>query len=450
MTRLVVRPARRPLSGSVPVPSDKSISHRALILASIANGRSELRRFSYGEDNVSTLSAFRAMGVRVEDDERGTLAVFGGGLLGLKAPDRELDCGNSGTTMRLLAGLLAAQPFRTRLIGDASLSRRPMGRVVKPLRLRGATISGAMRSADLNDLTAPLEIGPLAAGQRLQPLEYALPVASAQLKSALLLSGLYASGPTIVQEPVVSRDHTERMLDALGIPIETAGPIVALHPPADPQSLRAFDVDLPGDLSAAAFLLVAASLVEDSSVTTRATGLNPTRAGILDIIRVLGGTTGITPQGDALNEPFGEVTARHAALSAGTIGGELAVRAIDEIPIASALAARARGVTRFFDVAELRVKESDRIAKIAEILRAFGVGVEERDDGFDVEGRPEGRLSAAHIDSGGDHRIAMTAAVLGLVAEGESVIEDVDCIATSFPRFAGTLRALGAEAEVRS
>lgn len=450
MSRIVVRPARAALSGSVPVPSDKSISHRALILAAIAGGRSELARFSYGEDNLCTLQAFRQMGVAIEDDQRGNLQVAGVGLAGLSAPGADIDCGNSGTTMRLLAGLLAAQSFPSRMIGDASLSRRPMGRVVRPLRLRGARISGALRSVDSNDVTPPLEIEPLPPGKRLAALHYEMPVASAQVKSALLLSGLYADGPTIVQEHFVSRDHTERMLDALGVPIETAGPVVKLHPPADPGALPGFSVDLPGDLSAAAFLLVAACLVEDSSVTTRATGLNPTRAGILDVIRLFGGTTGITPQGDALNEPFGEVTARFAALSAGTVGGELAVRAIDEIPIAAALAARARGVSEVCDVGELRVKESDRIATIVAMLRAFGVEAEEREDGFAVEGRPEGRLRAARVESGGDHRIAMTAAVLGLVADGESVIEDVDCIATSFPRFAGTLRALGAELEVKS
>jgi 3-phosphoshikimate 1-carboxyvinyltransferase len=450
MTRLVVRPARKPLSGSVPVPSDKSISHRALILSAISGGRCELRRFSYGDDNLRTLEAFRALGIAIEDDARGTIGVRGAGLFGLRAPASELDCGNSGTSMRLLTGLLSAQPFRARLIGDASLSRRPMGRVVKPLRMRGARIAGTLRSTDLDDVTAPLEVGPLEPGQRLAPLEYSLPVASAQLKSALLLSGLYASGPTIVDEPVVSRDHTERMLEALGIPIEAAGSVVSLHPPADPMALPGFEADLPGDLSAAAFLLVASSLVEDSSVTTRATGLNPTRSGILDVIRAFGGITGITPQGDALNEPFGEVTARHARLRAGQVGGELAVRAIDEIPIASALAARARGTSEFFDVAELRVKESDRIRMIADTLRAFGVAVEEREDGFAVEGVPDRALRAAHVASGGDHRIAMTAAVLALVADGESVIEDVDCIATSFPRFVGTLRALGADLEAQS
>ncbi len=450
MARLVVRPATRPLSGSVPVPSDKSISHRALILAALSAGTCELRRFSYGEDNVSTLEAFKKLGVQIEDDGQGVVRVHGVGLDGLAEPVGDLDCGNSGTTMRLMCGVLAAQPFRSRLIGDASLSRRPMGRVVRPLRARGAVIAGTPHPSRADDVTAPLEIGPLPAGTRLAGFEYDMPIASAQVKSALLLSGLFAGGPTLIREPILSRDHTERMLDALGMPIEAVGPMLSLHPPASPRAIRAFDVDLPGDLSAAAFLLVAATLVEGSVVTARNTGLNPTRAGIIDAIRALGGHVGITPMGESLGEPFGEVTAEAGALRGGAISGELAVRAIDEIPIACALAARARGTTEFHDVAELRVKESDRIALMVALLRAFGVEADELEDGLVVSGRPEGALRAAHVTSGGDHRVAMTAAVLGLVADGETVVDDVDCIATSFPRFAGTLRALGADVEVRS
>ncbi|MBK8994977.1 MAG: 3-phosphoshikimate 1-carboxyvinyltransferase [Myxococcales bacterium] len=450
MARLIVKPLSRPLLGSVPVPADKSISHRALILAALASGRSELRGFSYGEDNVATQRAFGQMGVSIEDDAHGTLRVHGVGLDGLSAPGADIDCGNSGTTMRLLSGVLAGQHFASRLVGDASLSRRPMGRIVKPLGLRGAVISGAPRSDGSGEITAPLEIGPLPAGRRLEPLEYQLPVASAQVKSALLLSGLWASGPTLVREPLVSRDHTERLLNALGVPVETAGPVVKLHPPADPKSLRPFSVDLPGDLSAAAFLLVAGLLVEGSAVTTRNTGVNPTRSGLLDIVKRLGGQLVVVPRGESLGEPFGEISARGTALRGASVGGELALRAIDEIPICAALAARAAGTTRFFDVAELRVKESDRIAAIVALLRAFGVEAVEHEDGFSVEGRPSGPLAGARVDSRGDHRIAMTAAVLGLIADGPTVVEDVACIATSFPRFAGTLRALGAEIEVES
>lgn len=450
MTRFIVRPASGPLTGSVPVPSDKSISHRALIFSALSRGRCTLRGFSYGEDNVSTLGVFRALGVVAEDDGQGKLVVHGQGLRGLRAPSGPLDCGNSGTTLRLLSGVLAAQPFESVLVGDASLSRRPMLRIAGPLRERGATVTGAPHPSRPGDLTPPLTVGPLPDGQRLRPLEYTLPIASAQVKSALLLSGLYASGPTTLNEPVVSRDHTERMMSALDLPIQAVGPMVSLHPPADPRAIREFDVDLPGDLSAAAFPLIAACLVPGSRVTTRRTGLNPTRSGILDAIRAFGGHTGITPQGDALGETWGEVSASHGDLRGAEIGGELAVRSIDEIPVACALAARARGTTTFSDVGELRVKESDRIALMAQVLRAFGVEADERPEGLQVEGQPDRPLRAARVESGGDHRVAMTAAVLALVADGECVIDDVDCVATSFPRFAGTLRALGAHVEVQS
>jgi 3-phosphoshikimate 1-carboxyvinyltransferase len=249
---------------------------------------------------------------------------------------------------------------------------------------------------------------------------------------------------------MISRDHTERMLEALGMRVRTAGPIVSLQPPSSASSIKPFTIELPGDLSAAAFLLTAAAIVPDSQVTTRQTGLNPTRTGIIDVIRMLGGRITTTPHGEVLNEPFGEVTVSASSLRSGVIGGELSVRSIDEIPIACALAARASGVTEFCDVGELRVKESDRIALMVGLLRAFGVDAIERADGFTVEGKPRGRLKAARIDSGGDHRIAMTAAVLGLLADEETIIDDVACIATSFPRFVGTLRALGAEIEVRA
>lgn len=448
MTRLVVHPAKKPLTGSVPVPSDKSIGHRAVIFASLAAGRSTVRGFSYGEDNVATMKAFAQMGVRFDDDGQGTLIVEGGGLEALTEPKGAIDCGNSGTTMRLLAGVLAAQPFRSKMIGDASLSRRPMGRVARPLRARGATIEGVPHPTRKEEITAPLDVGPVAPGRRLTGLEYKIPVSSAQVKSALLLSGLFASGPTTLYEPLLSRDHTERMLSALGLPIRAAGTMVHLDPPGDPRAIPSFDVELPGDLSAAAFLLCAAQIVEGSNVTTRRTGLNPTRSGILDVIRLLGGSAAAEPQGDVLGEPFGAVTARFAGLSARAVGGELATRSIDEIPIACALAARARGTTVVSDVGELRVKESDRIAQMVHVLRAFGVSAEEREEGLEIEGKPEGRLTAARVASHGDHRIAMTACVLGLVADGPSIVDEADTIATSFPRFVGTLRALGAEIEV--
>jgi 3-phosphoshikimate 1-carboxyvinyltransferase len=279
--------------------------------------------------------------------------------------------------MRLLcAGRRAA--FRSRLVGDASLSRRPMGRVVHPLRGRGAVITGEPHVTKAGELTAPLVVGPLPPGARLGPLEDTAPIASAQVKSALLLSGLFATGPTVVREPLTSRDHTERMLRALGVSLVTSGTTTTLTPPADPRALGGFTVDLPGDLSAAAFPLVAAALIPGSAVTVRATGLNPTRAGILEALRAFGVAPIAAPRGESLGEPAGDVTVRSAPLTATTVSGEVAVRAIDEIPILVVLAARARGQSEFCGVEELRVKESDRIALMAGLLRAFGVEAEER------------------------------------------------------------------------
>ena len=449
MTDFVVHPAKGPLTGSVPVPSDKSIGHRAVLLASLANGKSKITSFSRGEDNVSTMNAMRAMGVVLDDVGPTEIAVTGAGLFGLVAPKGHLDCGNSGTTMRLLAGLLSAQPFASTLVGDASLSRRPMMRIVGPLRARGARIDGAPHPKKEGELTAPLVVGPLPDGEFLKGIEHVSNVASAQIKSALLLSGLYAHGTTYFKEPTVSRDHTERMLAALGVPIRTAGSVVELDPAGWNAQMPGFEIDIPGDISAAAFLLVAAQIVPGSRVTTRDTGTNPTRTGILEILRDMGAGIGTEPQGERAGEPIAHVHAWSAELRGGNIGGKTVPRAIDEIPIACALAARAHGTTTIRDAEELRVKESDRIATMAHVLRAFGVGCEERPDGLVIEGKSE-PLEPVTVESKGDHRIAMTAAVLALAGRAPSRIVDVDCVATSFPRFVGTLRALGAEIEVVS
>jgi len=450
MTRLRVFPATRPLKGRVEVPSDKSISHRALIMSALASGRSRLQRFSYGEDNVKTLGALRALGVPIEDSGSGVLLVDGVGLDGFHEPSCDIDCGNSGTTMRLLCGVLSAQTFHTRMVGDDSLSGRPMKRVAEPLGLRGALIRGQHHPTKAGDITAPLDVGPLSPGKRLTELEYHLPIASAQVKSALLLSGLFASGPTVISEPLLSRDHTERMLLSIGVPLVTAGTSVRLDPPSHPKALHAFDIELPGDLSAAAFPLVAAALVEGSAVTTINTGTNPSRTGLVDAFKALGVMCIVAPRGSVLNEPLAELMVKYQALRGGLVAGEMATRAIDEIPILCALAARASGVTEITDVAELRVKESDRLATMATVLRSFGVECEERPDGLRIEGRTDRPLQAAHVESHGDHRIAMTAAILGLVADGPTIIDDTDCIATSFPRFVETLRELGAQLEVES
>jgi 3-phosphoshikimate 1-carboxyvinyltransferase len=447
MTTLVVHPATGPLKGSVPVPSDKSIGHRALLFGALCEGDTHIHGFSHGEDNVSTANCLRAMGVVIDEPGEGELIVHGSGLRGFRAPAKELDCGNSGTTMRLLCGVLAAQRFRATLVGDETLSRRPMMRVGGPLRARGAVIEGRAHPSRPNEIIAPLVVGPLPEGSELHALEYESPVSSAQVKSAILLSGLLADGPTRFKEPTVSRDHTERMLTALGAPIRTVGSVVELDPAGWSRKMPGFEIDIPGDISAAAFMMVAAQVVEGSRVTVRGVGINPTRTGILEIARDMGAGLTVEPQGDRSGEPVAELHAWCAPLRAIGIGGETVPRAIDEIPIACALAARAQGTTRIRDADELRHKESDRIATMASVLRSFGIACEEVPDGLDVQGR-SGPLEAADVESKGDHRIAMTASVLALVAKGPTRIRDAACIATSYPKFVATLRALGAQVEV--
>lgn len=447
-SRLLVRPSNKPLHGSVPLPSDRSITHRALILAGLSNGPCEIRGFGYGGDNLGTLRALGALGVSSEDDGKGTLRVRGVGLAGLKQPEAPVDCGRSLTCLRLMTGVLSAQAFSSRLVGAPSLERRRMRSVLEPLRRRGARVRGAPHPRDAEDETAPIVIEALEPKERLRPIDYSMVHANDHAKGALLLSGLFASGPTVIQEPIVTRDHTERLLDALGMPVQAAGSVVSLHPPRDAFAIRGFEADLPGDISSAAFLLVAAQIVPGSHVTTRRTGLNPTRSAILEMIRLAGGRMGISPTGSALGEPFGDVSSRGSILRGIAVGAELAQRGLDEIPAACALAARSRGVTEFSDVGELRDDEPDRIRALASLLRAFGVGASERPDGLVIEGKPEGLLRATRVTSGGDHRIAMTAALLGLVSDGETVVDDADCITVSFPRFVGTLRALGADIEV--
>ncbi len=450
VTDLVVFPSERPLMGSVPVPGDKSIAHRAILFAGLTEGRCEVRGGTLGADNLSTLAALQAMGVQVDKpvDSPDTLVISGVGLDGLKAPSQPIDCGNSGTTMRLLCGVLAAQRFRTTLVGDASLSRRPMERVARPLRQRGARIEGRLDPRRVGEITAPLEIGPLPKPHVLSTLEYEMPIASAQVKSAILLSGLWSDGSTYVREPQVSRDHTERFLLALGVPLETIGPMIQLDGATFSGKLPPFSITVPGDPSSAAFLIAAAIMIPNSRVTVRRVGTNPTRTGLYEVLRDMGASIAIEPHGEELGEPVGHLHAMGSNISGGRLGGELVARAIDEVPILCALAARAKGITTIEDATELRVKESDRIATMARVLRAFGVNCEERPDGMIVEGIPDKPLQRAEVSSEGDHRIAMASAVLSLCADGPCRVRDVDNIGTSFPRFVGTLRALGARVDV--
>jgi 3-phosphoshikimate 1-carboxyvinyltransferase len=441
--RLRVRPTGRGLSGVVEVPGDKSVSHRALILGALADGETVVTGFSGGDDNRRTAAALRALGAGVE--ERGTTVVVrGAGLRGLRAAAGPLDCGNSGTTMRLFCGLLAGQPFASDLDGDASLRTRPMRRVAEPLARMGARIDGAPGRRP-GEIVPPLHVHGLAPGARLTGVTHDLAAASAQVKSALLLAGLGARGVTRVSEPVLSRDHTERMMTALGLPLAVipgARPAVAL----DGDAVRPFParpLSVPGDLSSAAFLLAAAALVPRSRVTVRGVSINPTRTGVLDALAAMGITAARGAEREVGGEPVADLSVAAGDLRATTIAGALTVRAIDELPVLAALATRAAGTTEICDAGELRVKESDRIATMAAELRRLGAEVEELPDGLRVSG--PARLAGARCAAHGDHRVAMSLCVAALVADGETIVEEADSIVTSFPGFAAALRALGAD-----
>lgn len=429
-----------PLRGTCRVPGDKSISHRALLFGALADGAVEAHGLGRGGDNLSTAAALRALGAEITlsgDEAR----VRGVGFAGLQAAAGALDCGNSGTTIRLLMGLLAGRPFETELFGDASLTRRPMRRVAEPLRRMGATIDGRVDPAKPGDVFPPVRVR----GGALSGINYDLPVASAQLKSALVLAGLQARGPSTLREPGRSRDHTERMLRAMGAPIgvDEGSGAITIDPVGWNGKLRAIPIVIPGDLSSATFLFVAAATVAGSDVTVDNVGLNPTRSGALDALVAMGANIEVAPAAEALGEPVGRVRVRASRLRGVSIAGELALRSIDEIPALAVAAALADGETVFADLAELRVKESDRIVAIARELRRAGVAVDERPDGFVVTGLGGRPPAGGTVRPEHDHRIAMAGAVMGLSADDETIIPAAD-IATSFPTFAETLAALGA------
>jgi len=403
------------------VPGDKSVSHRAALLGALAEGVSEVQGFLEAEDCLRTLTAVQAMGAEVTRKAPGHYRIAGGGLRGLSEPGDVVDCGNSGTTARLLPGALAGQPFWVLLTGDASLRRRPMGRIADPLRAMGATIVGRAEGTRL-----PLAIRGTATPKA---IDYATPVASAQIKSAVLLAGLGADGPVTVTEPAPSRDHSERMLRRFGARLTTGERTVTLTP----GPLRATSVLVPGDISSAAFLLVAGAIVGDARVTLHRVGINPTRTGVLDVLEAMGARIATGRTADE-GEPTASLTATGSSLRATEIGGaRLIPRLIDEVPILAVAAAVASGVTVVRDATELRVKESDRIAAIVRELGKLGVPIEERPDGMAITGGI--RLRGAILNSGGDHRMAMALAVAALVADGETIIEDTDCVNTSFPQF---------------
>jgi 3-phosphoshikimate 1-carboxyvinyltransferase len=427
MASLTITPGR-PLKGTIRVPGDKSVTHRAIILTALAEGLSQVTDYCRGEDCLNTMRAFQSLGVRIEETPE-QLTVHGKGMWGLTEPFGPIDCGNSGTGIRLMAGLLAGQDFFTVLTGDESIRRRPMGRVVKPLRAMGATIAGR-KGGEL----APLAI----TGTRLKGMSYVSPVASAQIKSSLLFAALYADGLTTISEPRLSRDHTERMFAYFGIPFHRDGCTIRIE---GRPSIRwsGKTVVVPGDLSAAAFFLVGASIVPDSDVTVLSVGMNPTRTGLLDILHQMGAHIEVLNPREEAGEPVADLRVRSMPLRGVQIGPEQIPQTIDEFPILCVAAAVADGETVITGAEELRVKESDRIATMAAELRTMGARIEERPDGMVIQGLgrkgANGTLTGATCASHGDHRVAMSVAIGALTAAQPTQIQDTACIETSFPSF---------------
>lgn len=447
MTSFSITPNNKPLIGIARVPGDKSISHRSLMFSALADDATTIRGLGSGHDNARTRRAIELLGVRVKDAASGALVVAGAGVDGLRAPARAIDCGNSGTTMRLLCGLLAGQTFDATLIGDESLGRRPMLRVAGPLRQMGAAIDG--RTGDKpGEVYPPLSVR----GSKLSGIEFSSAVASAQVKSAVILAALYAEGATTIREPARSRDHTERMLSHMGAPLRVGGDgAIVVDPTGWDRALSGGRIDVPGDPSSAAFILSAALVAGVERIAVADVCVNETRTGFYDVLIAMGAMVEQEARNDSRGEPTADLVASRGAgdgLRGTVVSGELTVRAIDELPILAVVAARADGVTEFRDAAELRVKESDRIATTVAMLRNLGVQVQERDDGFSVEGLAGAPFSSARIDAAGDHRIAMSGAVAALAADGPVRIDDVDNVMTSFPRFADVLSELGADITV--
>lgn len=412
----------RALAGMVAVPGDKSLSHRSIMLAGLADTRVEVRNFLAAEDCLSTVSCMRALGVSVDIAPDGRVFVQGNGLYGLSEPDNVLDAGNSGTTIRLLSGLLAGQSFFSVLTGDDSLRRRPMARVITPLTQMGARILGREKSR-----CAPIAID---ATGSLQGIEYRMPVASAQVKSALMFAALYAGSPTVISEPYLSRDHTERMFAQFGIIVKREGLSVEVK---QTSSLKApAVVEVPGDFSSAAFLLVAATIIADSDVTLTNVGINPTRTGLLDVLRQMGANIEVLNERLSGQEPVADLRVRSAKLQGVSIGAELIPRLIDEIPVLAVAALFAEGETLIQGAEELRVKETDRLLAMASELNRMGGIVSERPDGLLIQG--QGRLKPAECLTYGDHRVAMSLAVAGMASEGVT-LDDAGCVCISFPGF---------------
>jgi 3-phosphoshikimate 1-carboxyvinyltransferase len=432
VSKQTVHPAKT-INGGLATPGDKSISHRYAMLAALAEGTSELRHFAAAADCHSTLGCMGALGADVKI-EKGVVKITGHGLRGLRGSRRALDAGNSGTTMRLLAGILAGQEFESKLTGDESLQKRPMKRIVAPLREMGAEIRAR------EDNFAPLEIR----GGKLRAIEYKMPMASAQVKSAVLLAGLFAEGETTVTEPGRTRDHTELALAQFGAPVEKSKRTVSIRGLAGngEGKLHAVSIDIPGDLSSAVFFIAAALLLPKSSLMIQNVGLNPTRTAILDVLLQMGASIEMLALKSEHGEVVGDLAIRGGELKGGVIEGTQIPQVIDELPMLAALGPYTKEGIEIRDAAELRVKESDRIAALAENLRSMGSRVEERPDGLKVEGRSAGKLRGAEIDPRGDHRIAMAFAVAALAAEGPTVIREAECAGVSYPAFFEELNRL--------
>jgi 3-phosphoshikimate 1-carboxyvinyltransferase len=413
------------MNGGLETPGDKSISHRYAMLAALAEGTSELRHFAEAADCHSTLACMSALGAEVKTDKN-TVKVTGHGLRGLRAAKKALDAGNSGTTMRLLSGILAGQNFVTKMTGDGSLQKRPMRRIMTPLREMGAEIKAR------EDNFAPLEIQ----GSRLRPIEYKMPMASAQVKSAVLLAGLYAGGETSVIEPGKTRDHTELALAEFGAEIEKERRTIRVRGMAENGAkLHPVSVDVPGDLSGAVFFIAAASMLPKSSLMIQNVGLNPTRTAILDVLLQMGASIQMLSLKSNHGEIIGDLAVKGSELKGGVIEGAQIPQVIDELPMLAALGPFTEEGIEIRNAEELRIKESDRIAVLVENLRRMGAKVEERQDGLRVAGRSAGKVRGAEIESHGDHRIAMAFAVAGLAAEGPTVIRESECAGVSYPAF---------------
>ena len=414
------------ISGAITVPADKSISHRAVMLASLSDGACNVDNLLESDDCLRTVECFRAMGVLIEKSNSGRYLVRGRGLKGLTVPRDILYVGNSGTSIRLLLGVLAGQNFSTTITGDESIKQRPMLRVVEPLRKMGAVIRGRE-----NGNFAPLEIK----GGELSAIEYEIPVASAQIKSCLMLAALFARGTTGITEPAASRDHTEKMFGYFGIPFSKEGDRITV---SSPGAIKPRDLSIPGDISSAAFFIVAALIVPGSSLLIKDVGLNPTRTGILDVLKEMGARIEVRDTREVYGELRGNIFVESSRLCGTYIHGDMIPRMIDEIPALAVAAAYAEGTTIISDAQELKVKESDRIKTAAGELKKMGVQVEEKEDGLIIEGGR--RLIGTVCESHGDHRIAMSLAVAALAADGETSVLNCDCISTSFPGFYGILK----------